>query len=200
MDKLIELMNSSLVSGAAIAVLATWLTSRSRNRQDEAKEREALRGHADMMTVAVTELQGAAVTNRLLWEGPAERARTFLLASLAYAGGMARARIAGGTDSQSNLVGMGRAAELLGRERIVSKQTAAALQAPMTRAAAAATPLLRCPDPAVVTATEELLNALQDVEDTVRLEEKLHAFGRAVNAATAPPLSWWRRLRARRTG
>ncbi|MBM7167559.1 hypothetical protein JQK87_03850 [Streptomyces sp. G44] len=29
---------------------------------------------------------------------------------------------------------------------------------------------MRCSDPAVVTATEQLLNALSDVEDTARLE------------------------------
>ncbi|MFF2573553.1 hypothetical protein [Streptomyces sp. NPDC058084] len=37
---------------------------------------------------------------------------------------------------------------------------------------------------AVVTATEELLNAAGNLEDTAHLEEKLAAFGRA---ATAPP-------------
>ncbi|MFJ2722604.1 hypothetical protein [Streptomyces sp. NPDC087437] len=36
---------------------------------------------------------------------------------LASVGGAARARIAGGTDPQSGLVGFGRAAELLSRER-----------------------------------------------------------------------------------
>ncbi|MFD4973619.1 hypothetical protein [Streptomyces sp. NPDC058424] len=42
MDKLIELMNSSLVSGAVITVLAAWLTSRARNRQEQQAEIEAL--------------------------------------------------------------------------------------------------------------------------------------------------------------
>ncbi|PLW74422.1 hypothetical protein C0036_01955, partial [Streptomyces sp. DJ] len=53
------------------------------------------------------ELQAAAAANRLLREGPAERARTFLLTVLAFAGGAARARIPGGTDVQSGLVGFG---------------------------------------------------------------------------------------------
>jgi hypothetical protein len=123
-------------------------------------------------------------------EGPAERARTFLLTVFAFAGGAARARDAGGTDVQSGLVGFGRAAELLGREQVASKQTAAAVREPLTRAATAA-PLMRCSDPAVVTATEQLLNALSDVENTARLETALEAFGRAVNAA--PRLSWWAR-------
>lgn len=199
MDKLIELA-STLVSGALIAVLAAWLTNRSRNRQEQQAEIGALRVQADAMTVAVMELQGAAAANRLLWEGPAERARTFLLTVLAFTGGAARARIAGGTDMQSGLVGFGHAAELLSRERVASKQTVAAVREPLTRAATAAAPLMRCSDPAVVTATEQLLNALSDVEDTARLEAALEAFGRAVSAATAPRLSWWTRRRGGRAG
>lgn len=198
MDELIELA-STIVSGAFIAVLAMWLTNRSRNRQEQQAEIGALRVQADAMTVAVMELQGAAAANRLLWEGPTERGRTFLLTVLAFAGGAARARISGGTDAQSGLVGFGRAAELLSRERVASKQSVAAVREPLTRAATAAAPLMRCSDSAVVTATEQLLNALGNVEDSVRLEAALGAFGRAVNAATAPPLSWWARRRAART-
>ncbi|MEV5658268.1 hypothetical protein [Streptomyces sp. NPDC052291] len=195
MDKLIELA-STIASGAFIAVLAAWLTTRSRNKQEQQAEVGALRVQADVMTVAVMELQGAAVANRLLWEGRAERGRTFLLTLLAFAGGAARARIAGGTDAQSGLVGLGRAAELLSRERVASKQIVAAVREPLTRAGTAAAPLMRCSDPAVVTATEQLLAALASVEDTARLEAALEAFGRAVNAATAPRLSWWARRRA----
>ncbi|MGW2331699.1 hypothetical protein ACWC5C_38945 [Streptomyces sp. NPDC001700] len=198
MDKLIELA-SSLVSGAVIAVLASWLTTRARNRQEQQAEIGALRVQADAMTVAVMELQGAAAANRLLWEGPAERARTFLLTMLAFAGGAARARIAGGTDMQSGLVGFGHAAELLSRERIVTKQTAAAVREPLTRVATAAAPLMRCSEPAVVTATEQLLRATGDVENAARLEAALEAFGQAVNAATTPRLPWWARRRAGRT-
>ncbi|MFF4391840.1 hypothetical protein ACFY0G_34445 [Streptomyces sp. NPDC001552] len=195
MDKLIELV-STLASGAVIAVLASWLTSRARNHQERQAEIGALRVQADAMTVAVMELQGAATANRLLWEGPAERARSFLLTVLAFTGGAARARIAGGTNVQSGLVGFGQAAELLSRERVASKQTVAAVREPLIRAATAAAPLMRSSDPAVVTATEQLLNALSDVENTARLEAALEAFGQAVNAATAPRLSWWARRRA----
>ncbi|MDQ0904616.1 hypothetical protein QFZ22_000601 [Streptomyces canus] len=59
MDKLIELA-STLVSGAFIAVLAAWLTNRSRNRQEQQAELGVLRVQADALTVAVAELQGAA--------------------------------------------------------------------------------------------------------------------------------------------
>jgi hypothetical protein len=59
---------------------------------------------------------------------------------------------------------------------------------------------MRCSDPTVVTTTEQLLNALSNVEDTAHLEAALEAFGRAVNAATAPRLSWWTRRRGGRAG
>lgn len=195
MEKLIELA-SSLASGAGIAVLASWLTSRARNRQDQQEEIGALRVQADAMTVAVAELQGAAAANRLLWEGPAERARSFLLATLAFFGGAARARIAGGTDLQSGQVGMGQAAEILSWDRRASKQNAAAVREPIARVAAAAAPLMRYPHAAVAAATEQLLNACGDVENTERLEAAMEAFGQAVRTATAPRLSWWARRRA----
>lgn len=197
MDKLIELV-STLVSGAFIAVLAAWLTNRSRNRQEQQAEIGALRVQADALTVAVAELQGAAAANRQLWEGPAERARSFLLAVLAFAGGAARARIAGGTDNLSGLVGLGQAAELLSWDRRATKQNVAAVREPLARAAAAAAPLMRYPDADVAATTEQLLNACTDIENTERLEAALEAFGQAVRAATAPRLSWWARRRAAR--
>ncbi|MEV7001738.1 hypothetical protein AB0N62_29125 [Streptomyces sp. NPDC093982] len=197
MESLIALA-SSLVSGAVIAVLASWLTNRARDRQDQQEEIGALRVQADAMTVAVAELQGAAAANRLLWEGPAERARSFLLATLAYFGGAARARIAGGSDLQSGLVGMGQAAELLSRDRRASKQNAAAVREPLTRVATAAATLMGSTDTAVAATTEQLLNACGDVENTERLEAAMQAFGQAVRVATAPRLSWWARRRAAR--
>ncbi|MFF8902033.1 hypothetical protein ACF082_31655 [Streptomyces lydicus] len=199
MDKLIE-MASTLVSGAFIAVLAAWLTNRSRNDQEQQAEIGALRVQADALTVAVAELQGAAAASRLLWEGPVERGRSFLLAVLAFAGGAARARIAGGTDAQCGLVGFGQAAELLSWERRATKQTVAAVREPLARAAAAAAPLMRYPDPAVAAATEQMLNACGNVENAASLEAALEAFGQAVRAATTPRLSWWARRRAVQAG
>ena len=52
---------------------------------------------------------------------------------------------------------------------------------------------------AVAAATEQLLGACTDVENAERLEVALEAFGQAVRAATAAPLSWWARRRAART-
>ncbi|MFJ3198617.1 hypothetical protein ACIPJQ_39015 [Streptomyces griseoviridis] len=198
MDKLIGLMNSSLVSGAVIAVLASWLTGRTRTRQDRQAEIGALRVQADAMTVAVVEVQAVVAANRLLWEGPAERGRMLLVALMTAAGGAARARIAGGTDALSIWAGFGRAAEVLSRERLVAKQNVAIVREPLTRAATAASPLMRCFDPAVVTATEQLLAALPEVENTARLETAMETFGRAVSAATTPR-SWRARLRPGRT-
>jgi hypothetical protein len=93
-------------------------------------------------------------------------------------------------------VGIGQATEILSWDRRASKQAAAAVPEPLTRVATAAAPLMRYPDPAVATATEQLLNACGDVENTERLEVALTAFGQAVRAATAPRLSWWARRRA----
>lgn len=139
--------------------------------------------------MAVAELQGAAAVSRPLCKGPAERARSLLLATLAFAGCAAQARSTGGTDVQSGLVGMVQAAELQSRERRASKHAAAAAREPLSRVAVAAAPLMRSPDPAVAATTERLL-ACGDVENQARLEAALEAFGQAVRAATAPRPSW----------
>ncbi|MFH8379293.1 hypothetical protein ACH4A7_38040 [Streptomyces cyaneofuscatus] len=199
MDKLIELA-VSVVSGGLVALLTWWLTTRSRDRQDEEREREALRGHADALVVAVSDLRAAYVVNRMLWERGPEILRTVALTAIAVLGGATRARVAGGTDMQGALVGAGRGAELLAQERIVGKQALTALREPFNRIAAAAAPLLRCSAPALVTATEELLSAAESVTDTVRLEEKLAAFGRASLEATTPPETRRERRRSRRSG
>ncbi|MFD3883318.1 hypothetical protein [Streptomyces microflavus] len=82
----------------------------------------------------------------------------------------------------------------------MGKQALTALREPFTRIATAAAPLLRCPAPALVTATQELLSAAESVTDTVRLEEKLEAFGRASLETTTPPPTRRERRRARRSG
>ncbi|WP_158086477.1 hypothetical protein [Streptomyces phaeoluteigriseus] len=185
MDKLIELA-STLVSGAFIAVHAAWLTTRSRNRQERQAEIGALRVQADAMTVAVVELQGAG-RRQPAAVGRACRAREDVPADGArLLGGAARARIVGGTDLQSGLVGFGRAAELLSRERVASRQTVAALREPLTRAATAAAPLMRSSDPAVATATEQLLNALGDMENTAHLETVGSRRGPAAGCGPSP--------------
>ncbi|MFI7876054.1 hypothetical protein [Streptomyces salinarius] len=70
MDKLIDLLVN-----ATIAFFAWRLTNLSRDRADRAAQKESLRAQADALTVAVLDLRHAAATNRILWEGPAERGR-----------------------------------------------------------------------------------------------------------------------------
>lgn len=85
----------------------------------------------------------------------------------------------------SALADFGQAAELLGRERRVTKQTAAAVREPLTRVAAAAAPLMRCSASAVVTATEQLLQAAGDVENTALLEVHWRCSGARPGAQSA---------------
>lgn len=46
------------------------------------------------------ELRGVVAADRVLWRGAAQHCWTFLLTMVAFAGSIARARIAGGTDKQ----------------------------------------------------------------------------------------------------
>ncbi|WP_031030700.1 hypothetical protein [Streptomyces sp. NRRL WC-3725] len=162
MDKLIELF-STLASGTVIAVLPSWLTSRAHNRQEQQAGIRASRVQVDAMTMMKP--HGTAATNRLLWEGPAEHGRTFLLTVLAFADGAARARIAGGTDVRSGPVRFGRAAEPPSWERVTSRQTASAVREPAQPGRHRRHPPLKCCSyPAVVTATEQLLNAVSDTD------------------------------------
>ncbi|MGA5140112.1 hypothetical protein [Streptomyces azureus] len=59
-------------------------------------------------------------------------------------------------------------------------------------------PLMHCSDPAVVTATEQLLNALSDVE-TSRARGLLGGVRPGRQRGPAPRLSWWARRRAAHT-
>ncbi|MFE0778882.1 hypothetical protein [Streptomyces sp. NPDC058861] len=66
MDKLIEALGAPVSSGI-VALLTWWLATRARNRQDQEREREALRGHADALIVAVADLRAAGTANQMLW-------------------------------------------------------------------------------------------------------------------------------------
>ncbi|MEU0718616.1 hypothetical protein ABZ498_15720 [Streptomyces lavendulocolor] len=75
MDKLIE-ASGSLISGGLVALLTWWLTTRARNRQDQERKREALRGRADALMVAVSDLRAAGAANQMLgrrWSSEAGR-------------------------------------------------------------------------------------------------------------------------------
>ncbi|MFG3132967.1 hypothetical protein ACGFZU_35365 [Streptomyces tendae] len=194
MDKLIDLLVN-----ATIAFFAWRLTNLSRDRADRAAEKESLRTQADALTVAVLDLRHAAATNRILWEGPAERGRSFLLALMSYAGGVARAQALGASDRLALTAGMGNAAETLAGDRRATKQHVATVREPVLRLATAAAPLLRHQDATVASTAAELTTAaLAEGEDTARVEAALTAFESAVRAALEPAPSRWRpRLRRR---
>ncbi|MFE2090678.1 hypothetical protein [Streptomyces sp. NPDC059460] len=172
-----------------------WITERTKRRATEDADRAALRDQADRLIVAVSDLRGAAITNQLLWESPRERFSTFVLALAAFAGGAARTN---GPDLRRALAGAGDFARLLVIERSESKAAAARLSPLLTQVAACAAPLVRHPDPDVTATAEELLAAVQHVDDEARLDAALAAFGRAAREATTPPPTLWARIRSRR--
>ncbi|MEV5358640.1 hypothetical protein [Streptomyces sp. NPDC052693] len=194
MDKLIDLLVN-----ATVAFFAWRLTNLSRDRADRAAEKETLRMQADALTVAVLDLRHAAATNRILWEGPVERGRSFLLALMSYAGGVARAQALGASDRLALTAGMGNAAETLAGDRRATKEHVATVREPVLRLATAAAPLLRHQDATVASTAAELTAAvLAEAEDTARVEAALTAFESAVRAALEPAPSRWRpRLRRR---
>ncbi|MFI9052437.1 hypothetical protein [Streptomyces sp. NPDC053427] len=192
-DKLLDLL-----IGLGLAYFGWWLANKSRDRADREAEKATLRAQADALTVAVLDIRHAAATSRILWEGPAERGRSFLLAALAYAGGAAHAQAAGGSDRLSLTAGLGNAAEILAGDRRASKEHTATVREPLLRLATAAAPLLRHPDADVATAANELADAaLTETENATRIEAGLGAFERAVRAALQPQPSVWARLRRR---
>ncbi|MFD7409733.1 hypothetical protein ACFV7R_45730 [Streptomyces sp. NPDC059866] len=193
MEKLIDLLVN-----ATVAFLAWRLANLSRDRADREAEKATLRAQADALTVAVIDLRQAAATNRILWEGPAERGRSFLLALLSYAGGVARAQALGASDRLALTAGLGNAAETLAGDRRASKEHIATVREPLLRLATAAAPLLRHQDENVAAATNALTAAaLAEAEDTTRVETALAAFENAVRAALEPTPSRWARLRRR---
>jgi hypothetical protein len=187
-----------LLIGVFLAYLGWWLANKSRDRADREAEKAALRGQADALIVAVVDLRHAAATNRILWEGPAERARSFLLALLAGAGGVARAQAFGGSERLNITAGLGSAAEMLAGDRRASKEHTARVREPILRLATAAAPLLRHTDASVATAANGLVTAaFAEVENPTRVEAALEAFEGAVRSVLQPSPSVWARLRGR---
>ncbi|MEU0030646.1 hypothetical protein [Streptomyces sp. NPDC006335] len=176
------------------ALFTYWLTKRVRARADRQEERAALQVQADALGVAMADVRAAAIVNHTLWESPASRGRSFLLALLACAGGAARGRVAGGTDGLSFAIGMGEAALLLSRERRASNQAIAAVREPLLRLATAAAPLLRHPNAQVADAAEAVLAAASNIENHASSDVAVAAFGRAVRAALQPPPTLWARI------
>ncbi|MEQ6028252.1 hypothetical protein SOM70_37510 [Streptomyces salinarius] len=184
MDKLIDLLVN-----ATIAFFAWRLTNLSRDRADRAAQKESLRAQADALTVAVLDLRHAAASNRILWEGPSERGRSFLLALMSHAGGVARAQDFGASDRLAATAGMagqrGRDAGRRPPRDQAARRHGARTRAPPRygRRAPAASPGR---DPVASTAAELTTAALAEGEDTARVEAALTALESALRAALEP--------------
>ncbi|GHH63453.1 hypothetical protein FHS35_002098 [Streptomyces umbrinus] len=186
-----------ILGAISVALLTYWLTTRSRDRADKEAAKATLENQADALIVAVADVRVAAAANRILWEGPASRGRSFLLALLAGAGGTARGRVAGGSDGLSFAIGLGEVAHLLSRERRAVNQAIATVREPLLLLATAAAPLQRHSDAAVAEATAAVMAAATDIENTAGVAAAVESFGQAVRAALQPPATRWARIRNR---
>ncbi|MGW1116913.1 hypothetical protein ACWD5B_07360 [Streptomyces tanashiensis] len=156
----------------------------------------SLEAQADSLLTTVSQLRGSAAAGRVLWDSPAERGRTLLLAALHMAGGAASARLKGRSDHASGLVGLGSAARFLAEERRHGKASSASVIPQSAVIVAAAAPLLRHEDPAVAAGTQGVLEAIGDIENDARLDRALRTFNDAIRAALQPRRRGWRRRRS----
>ncbi|MFB7609885.1 hypothetical protein [Streptomyces gardneri] len=178
------------------ALLAWWLTSVTHKRTARASATASLESQADSLLTAVSQLRASAAAGRVLWDSPAERGRTFLLALLHMAGGAASARLTGRSDHASGLVGLGSAARFLAEERRHGKAASASVVPQSAAILAAAAPLLRHEDPAVAAGAQSVLEAIGDIENDARLDRALRTFNDAVRAALQPRRRSWHRRRS----
>ncbi|WP_127353900.1 hypothetical protein [Actinacidiphila soli] len=169
--------------------LATWSTAQSQRRSD----REALQKEIDAFVQAVLDLRIAGRTHDFLWAGKAERFRSFILVGVAAIAGAAQAS---GSEGRRMGAGFTEAVRVLAAERLSVNQSAAMLQAPLSRLTAAASPLMRSEHRTLAAATEQLLLAVENIQDEAALEEASRAFGDASQEALNS--TWWKRLRRRR--
>ncbi|MGC5000582.1 hypothetical protein [Streptomyces sp. DT195] len=187
------------LGAVALAYFGWWLGDKARNRAERKADRAALRVQADALVVAVLDVRASALTGHALWDSIWEHARTALLASLVGAGGLVRAKAAGASDRAQIAAALGAAGEVIGRDRIASKQYAATVREPLRRLATAAAPLLHHSDTAVSESASTLMKAATTVKkDTTELDAALVAFHSAVTAAEQAPAPRWRRLSVRR--
>nr|WSX75947.1 hypothetical protein OH826_20090 [Streptomyces sp. NBC_00899] len=184
----------ALVGAALVALMTWWLTEWSRDRAERQKDRavqEALLAvQSDALLLAVVDLQTAATTNRILWEGPLERGQSFLLAAIA-AGAECAASDHEGPEWRRMLRSLGAAGAVLGLDRIAVKTAVSGLKAELGRLAAATVPLMRHPDARICAATEQVMTAATAGDPSrAELETAMREFGQAVRAvlpAWSPP-------------
>lgn len=177
----------ALVGGGIIAVLTWWLTERSRDHADAAKDRAVaeviLAQQSDAFLLAVIGLRASRDTNHFLWERLLEHGRSILLASLAAGGGWAQ-HDEDAPEWRRFLSAGGAASQILAQDRIAAKTATMGLKADLARLAAAAVPLMRHPDAGISTTTEKVLKAAIQGggRATPRLDRALEQFGEAVRA------------------
>jgi hypothetical protein len=176
----------ALVGAALVALLTWWLTEHSQRKAEAEKERAVaaalLGAQSDALLLAVIDLQAAATANRIFWEGPAERARSFLLALMAAVGGYARSDPEG-PDWRRFGAAFGEVGSVLGRDRIATKTALSSVKVELGRLAAAAVPLMRHPDARIRTATAQVMEAATSrVGDTEAINTAMGEFGAAVRA------------------
>ncbi|MET8668175.1 hypothetical protein ABZV87_28050 [Streptomyces tendae] len=188
-----ELLLPILASFVAV-LLTHWLTTRSRDRRDEAVERATLQGQVDAFVTAAAALRGASGVSDTVWENPKEKRRATAIVILGAIGGWASAEVRGRTDAWRFAVGLRDAAQLIAREVQARKVALSALQGPTLQLMTAATPLMHHHDERLAQAVESLLAAAEDIDDLERFERELAAFGQASRAALRPPPSVWSRL------
>ncbi|WFB83762.1 MULTISPECIES: hypothetical protein [Streptomyces] len=194
-DQMDTIVNGVFALGSGLVI---WhLTNWSRDRADHQAELAAFRERADALIVAAIDVRASAAMNRHLWEHPWQVLRLVFMVACAGSGEAARVRAFGGTNRDMFAAGLGEAARLSLREAYASKTALAALREPMVRVHETAAPFLRHADERVVQATNELLEAVGDVNDAARVDAALAAFGRVVAAVAEPAPSRWARLRYR---
>ncbi|MGA5498743.1 hypothetical protein ACPCSP_30790 [Streptomyces cinereoruber] len=189
-------MLKDFVMPVITALLAWWLTSVTHKRVARAAATAGLESQADSLLVSVSQLRASAAAGRVLWDSPAERGRTFLLAALHAAGGAAVTHMAGRSDRLSSLAGLGQAARFLAEERRHGKAASASVLPQSAAILASAAPLLRHEDPAVAAGAQGILDAIGDIENDEQLDRALRTFNDAVRAALQPRRRWWHRRRS----
>jgi hypothetical protein len=180
-----------------VAVFTLWLTERIRNKSDERTARAVaeavLAAQCDALLLALFDLRAAAMTNRMLWEGPAERWRSFLLALLAATGGYSRPP---NDAAEWRRMGSaaGEVARALAADRLAVRQRLTALNVESSRLAAASVPLYRHSNARLRAAVDAVVTSATSLpvnED--QLDRAVGEFGRAVRALLpswmAPPAS-----------
>ncbi|WP_157968666.1 hypothetical protein [Streptomyces geranii] len=167
--------------------LGAWENER-RNRRAEARkeaaeDRAALEAQANEFVAAVLSVKLAGNTHDHLYGG--RRAKAVLVMRLLIAGTAAYARSPGNLAFAEANHAVSTVINQWDRE---STAAAAELTAPLSRAAAAVTPLMRRQEPGLAAAVEDVFTAVgENYADDDRITGALRAFHEALRPALEPP-------------